>query len=86
MLSQSKAMNRRSRVTATDLFVLLEREFHRRKPRGCEACYVPLPFRVPGRANGVANWQIVPPAECESRCAFVLEDIARKLQSMYALA
>ena len=79
-------MNKRSRVTATDLFVLLEREFHRRRPRGCDACYVPLPFRIPGRVNGISNWQIVPPAECESQCALVLEDIARRLQTRYALA
>ena len=76
---------RRTAVSAADLFVLLDREFRRRQPRECRACYVPLPFRTDGPPNGRSNWEIVTP-RCSWRCESVLQDLVQELQQRYELA
>ena len=75
---------RRTALSAADLFVLLDREFRRRQPRDCRACYMQLPFRVdapPPRPN----WEVVTP-RCEWDCESVLQDVVREMQGRYMLA
>jgi hypothetical protein len=72
-------------MTSTDLWVLLDREFRRRRPRECEACYVRLPFRVDAR-DGAANWEVDIAQDCGTRCAFVLEELVFALQDVHDLA
>ena len=79
-------MTRRKPITAADLFVLLDREFRRRKPRECEACFVQLPYRTDARRNGEANWELVVPDKCERGCANALEDIVQQYRERYDLA
>ena len=67
-------------VTAADLFVLLDREFRRRKARDCAGCIVQLPFRVRG-----ADWEAVAPGNCVRGCNAVFEEIVREFQRLYAL-
>jgi hypothetical protein len=73
-------MDRKMDVTAADLFVLLDREFRRRKSRDCAACVVQLPYRVHGAA-----WEVVTPASCAHGCNAVFEEIVRDFQRLYAL-
>ena len=79
-------MNRRTSTTAADLFVLIDREFRRRKPRECSACYVPLPYRVDRSEDASANWEIVLPTSCSWGCDLLLEEIVEEFQARYNLA
>lgn len=78
-------MNTKTAVTPADLFVLLDREFRRRRPRECATCFVQLPYRVDAMNDDEPNWEIVPPAQCSNGCAIVLEEILHDYQSRYAL-
>lgn len=73
----------KSPVTSADLWVLLDREFRRRRPRECDACFVPLPFRVDTR-DGVPNWEVdIRP--CDKRCEFILDELVQELQGTHDL-
>ena len=79
-------MNSKTSLTAADLFVLLDREFRRRRPRQCQACEVQLPYHV-DRAGGVSNWEsLVPTTGCGSGCATIFEEILAEFQQYYELA
>ena len=78
-------MNKRTAVTAADLFVLLDREFRRRKPRECAACFIQLPFRVDTRDSKAANWEALVPPECGHGCDLVVEELVFEFQSLYEL-
>ena len=79
-------MNNRSEIHAADLYVLLEKEFKRRKPGECSQCYVQLPYRV-DRADGQAsNWELVVPTECPYNCRVVIEDLVQEYGARYDLA
>ena len=71
-------------MSAADLFVLLDREYRRRRPRECGDCAVQLPFRVDVPAHN-ANWEVVIPS-CKTSCESVLQDIVREFQQRYDLA
>ena len=76
---------RRTAMSAADLFVLLDREYRRRRPRECGNCFVQLPFRVDEPQNGHANWELVIP-RCEQTCESVLQDLVNEFQQRYVLA
>jgi hypothetical protein len=78
-------MNKRTAVNAADLFVLLDREFRRRKPRECTACFIQLPFRVDRRDPQAANWEALVPPECGHACDQVVEELVFEFQSLYDL-
>lgn len=72
-------------MTAADLFVLIDREFRRRRPRECGACYVPLPYRVDEPGAEAGNWEIITPSSCGWRCDLVLDEIVGEFQQKYRL-
>jgi hypothetical protein len=76
---------KRTSTTSADLFVLIDREFRRRKPRECSGCYVPLPYRVDGDGNGSANWELVIPTTCAWGCEQLLDEIVSEFQELYDL-
>ena len=78
-------MMKRTSTTAADLFVLLDREFRRRKPRECATCYVSLPYRIDTRAGEGTNWEIVLPSGCGWGCDLLLEEIVGEFQELYKL-
>ena len=78
-------MPKRTAMSAADLFVLLDREYRRRRPRECGDCFVQLPFRVGEPVNGNANWELVIP-RCRQTCESVLQDLVNEFQQRYALA
>ena len=75
---------KRAPMSAADLFVLLDREFRRRQPRECGACYVQLPFRVDVPDNGNANWEVVI-TRCPTACESVLQELVAEFQQRYEL-
>lgn len=79
-------MTKKTSIARTDLFVLLDREFQRRKARECEACFVSLPFGVAAPGSNAPNWETLVPAACGHRCDAVLEEIVEQLQAVYDLA
>jgi hypothetical protein len=78
-------MDNKTAVTAADLFVLLDREFRRRKPRECSVCFIQLPYRIDVRKAGDANWEMVTPAACGKGCDLVVEELLGEFQSLYEL-
>jgi hypothetical protein len=78
-------MNPKTVLTAADLFVLLDREFRRRKPRECTTCFLQIPYRTtPG--NGYdSNWDVVLPQHCAHGCEAVFEDLVQDFQGLYQL-
>jgi hypothetical protein len=77
---------RRTALSAADLFVLLDREFRRRRPRACNDCSVQLPFRVDDPVPHGANWEIVTLPRCAAACEAVLQDLVSEFQGRYELA
>jgi hypothetical protein len=78
-------MKKKTALSAAELYVMLDREFRRRRPAGCERCEVtpPLPVRKP---DGAANWELLPPPECPEACHHVLDEVACELARRYDLA
>jgi len=77
-------MNRKTPLAAADLFVLLDREFRRRRPRECESCEAQLPYAV-DRAGALANWEVMVPLGCSRGCATVFEEMLAEFQRLYDL-
>lgn len=72
-------------LTAADLFVLLDREFRRRKARECLQCFVALPYRVDCYGDEAHNWELVTPEPCEWRCSDVIDDLVGEYRARYRL-
>jgi hypothetical protein len=79
-------MNNRTDIYPADLYVLLEREFKRRKPTECEACYIQLPYRVDRLDANLANWELLIPPACPYGCRVVIEDLVQEFGALYDLA
>lgn len=77
-------MNKKTALTAADLFVLLDREFRRRRPRECASCDVQLPYPV-ARSGAPSNWETLVPVGCGHACATVFEDVLAEFQRLYDL-
>ena len=78
-------MNTRTEIEAADLYVLLQREFRRRQPAGCDACFVQLPFRVDRLDDEASNWELVMPPPCRRGCAPILEELVQEFAMLYDL-
>lgn len=78
-------MNQRTAVTAADLFVLIDREFRRRRPRKCTGCFLQLPYRVDVRDEAEANWEVVVPPDCGNGCNVIAEELVGEFQQLYNL-
>ena len=76
-------MENRTELTAADLFVLLEREFRRRRRRECDACSLSLPFALNGGSAG--DWDLVMPRPCPQGCEEVAEELLAEFRGRYAL-
>ena len=75
---------KRTSLTPADLFVLLDREYRRRRPSECTDCYVPLPYRTDGDRAG-PNWEIAIPRDCTNGCAQLLESLVDEFRTLYSL-
>lgn len=77
-------MAQRTTLTPSDLYVLLEREFRRRRAPGCRSCFVQLPYRVDAR-DDEANWGIATPPECGNGCESLFTEIVDEFRAQYDL-
>ncbi|HZZ95000.1 MAG TPA: hypothetical protein VFE23_20745 [Usitatibacter sp.] len=75
----------RSLVTASELYVLIAREFRRRQPRECPACFLELPCMGGESVPQGANWSLALPADCGGACRGILEDIVAEYAQRYEL-
>ena len=78
-------MKKRTPVSAAELYVILDREFRLRRSKGCDACYITLPFRVDRHDDGSANWEVLLPAECPNGCGEVLDALVARYGEEYEL-
>jgi len=78
-------MSMRKPITASELYVQLDREFRQRRPRECASCYLMLPFRVDSGEGG-ANWEVIIPPSCPHGCANVIEELVAEYGQYYDLA
>ena len=79
-------MNNRTTIYASDLYLLIDREFKLRRTPGCDVCYIQLPYRVDREDEAAANWEIVIPAACPHDCRQLIQDIAAEYGARYDLA
>ncbi len=84
-LTLNGKMNIRAEIEAADLYVLLQKEFRRRQPAGCNICFVQLPFRVDRIEPDAPNWEIVMPRQCSNGCTAVLEELVADFALLYDL-
>ena len=77
--------NKKHALAATDLFVVLDRAF-RRRTRECAACAFSLPFRLPNRRAGSANWSVAAAAACSEKCKLILDELVAQHQAAYRLS
>jgi hypothetical protein len=81
-----KTMEKRTAVTAADLYVLLTREFRRRQSGQCNACFIQLPYRVDRRSeDATGNWELPMPPDCGGECRGIIEDLYAEFASRYDL-
>jgi len=78
-------MKTRNEIDAADLYVLLQKEFRRRRSGECHDCFVQLPFRVDRIEADAPNWEIVMPPHCVKGCAALLEELAADFGLLYDL-
>ena len=78
--------NKRKRLSAGELYVMLDREFRMRQNPACGSCYILLPFRVDQPDDAKANWEIVIPEECPHQCVGLIEDLVESYAKVYDLA
>ena len=76
-------MNNRTTIYASDLYLLIDREFKLRRTSGCDVCYIQLPYRVDREDEAAANWEIVIPAACPHDCRQLIQDIAAEYGVRY---
>ena len=69
-----------------ELYVLLDREFRRRRPRECGTCYVQLPYRVDANRETDGNWEVLLPPGCGNGCGDAMDEIIAELRTRYELA
>lgn len=77
---------KRKAITAAELYVLMDREFRRIQPSGCDSCFVQLPYRVDRRDEAAPNWEMLVPAACPEHCAVVLHELVTRYSAEYDLA
>jgi hypothetical protein len=78
-------MEKRTAVSAAELYLLLTREFKRRQSGKCGACFIQLPYRVDRHANDASNWELPMPPDCGGECRGVIEDLFDELSAQYDL-
>jgi hypothetical protein len=76
-------MEKRTAISAADLYVLLTREFKRRHSGGCNACFIQLPFRVDRHDTDAGNWELPMPPDCGGECRGIIEDLYAEFAMLY---
>ena len=75
----------RKLVSTAALYAILDREFHKVRPPGCERCNTPLPFYRDRPDDVSANWDIGTPDACAQNCRHILSELVTRLWAEYEL-
>jgi hypothetical protein len=78
-------MEKRTALSAADLYVMLTREFKRRQSKPCNACFIQLPYRVDRSDSAMRNWELPMPPDCGGECRGIIEDLYAELSRLYDL-
>jgi hypothetical protein len=78
-------METRTEISSPKLYLLLNREFARRRSRPCPMCVVPFPFRVDRLEPEAPNWEISFPRDCGGECQSLLQELVAEHQALYEL-
>ena len=73
----------RQKLSAAQLYAILDREFKQRRPARCRSCMIPLPYWERPADDVSANWFIGTPHECEHGCHLVIAEILVQLWTRY---
>ncbi len=73
----------RTTITAAELYVILDHEFRRLRPRECTRCRMPIPYGRPPPDDVSANWQIGAPEECPHGCHLVVAELLARMWTRY---
>ena len=76
---------RRTRVTPSELYAILDREFKQLRSTTCKSCKMPLPYRITRANSEAANWLIGTPDQCKQGCHNIIAEIAVRLMAKYDL-
>ena len=76
---------RRSKVTPSELYAILDREFKKERSAGCTTCKMPLPYRITRVNAEASNWLIGTPDRCPQGCHTVIAELAVRLMAKYDL-
>jgi len=78
-------MTTRTELTASDLFVVLEKAFRRKAPECC-GCTFTIPYPQQHRGDPRNDWAVLLTQNCSPRCRTVLEEIVTRARREYQLA
>jgi hypothetical protein len=78
-----KTMEKRTAISAADLYVLLTREFKRRQSGECNACFIQLPYRVDRHEGALGNWELPMPPDCGGECRGIIEELYAEFAQLY---
>jgi hypothetical protein len=78
-------MERKTALSAAELYVMLARELRRRQSRQCNACFIELPRVAEPGENGTANWTLDMPPDCGGECRGIIEDLVAQFSNLYVL-
>jgi hypothetical protein len=78
-------MATRTQLSASDLFVVLEKAFRRKAPECC-GCTFTIPYPQQYRGAPEKDWSVLLTQNCSPRCRTVLEEIVSRARREYRLA
>ena len=76
---------RRQKVTPSELYAILDREFKKTRSSACQTCKMPLPYRISRVNADAANWLIGTPDSCSYGCHTLIAELAVQLMAEYDL-
>ena len=80
-----RAREQRQKLTASQLYAKLDREFRARKPSTCATCQMPLPYYRESPDDVSTNWYIGTPRDCPELCHTLIAQILTEAWARYEL-
>lgn len=77
-------MASRTQLNASDLFVVLEKAFHRRAPE-CADCTFTIPYAHAVTGLPQDDWSVLLTQSCSPKCRAILEEVVGGARLRYEL-
>jgi hypothetical protein len=78
-------MSTRTQLTASDLYVVLEKAF-RKRARDCSGCTFTIPYAQSIQRKPDDDWMVLLTQNCSPRCRGILEEVVTRARREYELA